>query len=934
MARRAAAKKIVKIKLTRVKELDALYRITEIAQSGHTFAGALHMMAIEIGTAAGFPIAAIQTYDQASQTLEMKAARGIEITPGLISANKNLSGTVVHTARPLLHHPPTDEFWKHLGIKTYCGFPLMAGKHCVGVLSLAHPEQVEMDPNLVKWAGAVSAFLASFVEWNLTAELVVRERKKKPLVPARRGAGQDELTQIPNAELFQFLLTQALSRARRGKDMVAILFIDIDHFKSLRASSGEETASNMIKQVAERVRRNVREGDAVARWSDDQFIWLMSNLQNMDSVAMIAEKMLAIIKRPVTVDGKAYNLTTTIGISLYPFDGGDTETLINHAKTALARAKELGRDTYHFYTDEVNSKVFEQLNFKRALREGLDRQEFVLHYQPIVAVDTGKITAVEAFVRWQNPDGKLTYPAEFVSLSEDTGLIALLDQWVLKTACEQAKLWQSKTDGPMRISVNISNRLFQQQDLVERVAQIISQSGIRPELVELELSENAVMEQPERSTQILSRLKELGLHISIDNFGTGGFSLSHFKQFPISTLKIDPGFVRESARDPNTPSLASAIISMARALHLTVVAESIETEAELNLLRVNKCHGYQGNLFSPPLPAKQFEEMLNRPAPAPRISTPPLKPAAPEPPRPQAPPPKPSPPKIPDSEHMPWPVAAAIPEKTPIPTTSPIGKPVEEHLPWPVSAAIAETEHEARQAATPQPPKPDPATHTSASLLMAPRNLERIPDAKMYLITCYNCRIHYDAIETAWCSCLTSERTLVCPSCLKCFCGAALEYKIDFWSEAPRSMWARRLKEESLHANQPANKEPGTVKRPLILVVDDEIPILSMAYHALEGLGFGVVTAVNGEEGLSMAKQYTPEIVLSDALMPKMDGREMCRLLKINPQFPNLKVIIMSSLSYSGRQRSGAFREFRIDEYLQKPVDFSLLRTILEKFLA
>lgn len=929
MARRAATKKATKLKLTRIKELEAIYRVTEIAQSGHTFAGALQMMAIEIGTASGFPIVAIQSYDSASQTLEMKAARGIEIMPGLISADKNLSGNVAHTGRSLLHQTPADEFWKHLGIKTYCGFPLLAGKHCAGVLSLAHTDQVEMDAFLQKWAIAIAAFLASYIEWNLTTETVIRERKKKPVAVANQGAGQDALTQLPNAELFKFLLAQSLSRARRSKDMVAILFVDLDHFKAVRTSSGEEVANNMIKQVAERVRRNVREGDSVARYADDKFIWLISNLQNMDRVAMIAEKMLAVIKRPVTVDGKSYNLTSSIGISLYPFDGGDTDTLIAHAQTALTRAKELGRDTYHFYTDEMNSKVFEQLNFKRALREGLDRQEFVLHYQPVVEIETGKISAVEAFVRWQNPDGKLTYPAEFITLSEDTGLIATLDQWVLKTACEQAKRWQSKFGYPLRISVNISNRLFQQQDLVERVAQIISQVGIRAGLVELELTEHTIMEDPERSVEVLNRLKDLGVQIAIDNFGTAGFSLTHFNNFPISTLKIDPHFVRDSAKNPNNPSLASAIISMARALHLTVVAESIETEAELNLLRADRCDCYQGNLFSPPVPAKQLEEILNR-APAPKISAPLPKAAAPAP-KAATPAPKSAPAKKPDSDHMPWPVAAAIPE-LPSAQSAPVNKPAEEHLPWPVSAAIVETEQEARQTTTPvvvKPKQPSP----SSSMLMVPRNLDRLPDAKTYVVTCYNCRNRFDAIETTWCSCLATERTLICPSCLKCFCGSALEYKIDFWADAPRTMWDRRVKEESRFAELAPNKDAANLKRPLILVVDDEVPILSMASQALEGLGYGVVTATNGEEGLATARLYSPDLVLSDALMPRMDGREMCRQLKVDPQFPKLKVIIMSSLSYSGKQRSGAFREFRIDEYLQKPVDLYILRSLLDKFL-
>lgn len=914
MAKRAASKKkALKIKLTRVQELAGLYRIMEIAHSGHIYSGTLEMMAIDISMTTQFPFVAIEHYDAPSQTLQITAARGFDPSPELISAERSLAGSVAVTGRPLIHHQASDEFWKSKQINTYCGFPLIAGKKCIGALSFGHPEQVEMDLNLQKWAAGVAAFIASFAQWNLMSEEVVREKKQTEAAEAAPRAGQDELTQLPNAELFRFLLSQALARARRDKDLITVLFLDLDRFKAFRSASGEETADNVMRQMADRLRRNVREGDTVARWADDQFIWLISSLQNMDGVAMIAEKMLAIIKRPVPVEDKVYNLTTSIGISLYPYDGADTETLIKRAQTALIHAKELGRDTYHFYSDEVNSKVLEQLNFKRQLREGLDRHEFVLHYQPIVDIQTRRISGVEAFIRWQNPDGKLTYPGEFLLLSEDTGLIALLDQWVIKTACEHVRKWESKTSGPLQISVNISNRLFQQEDFVERVAEIVSQSQIRPGRLELELTEQTIMVDPERSAQILTRLKEIGVVAAIDNFGTSGFSLSHFKQFPVRTLKIDPKFLRDTENNPGKPSLVSAIISMAHALNLKVVAEGVERDAELNLLRSFQCDCYQGNLFSLPIPEQAFEELLRKQAP----KAPAAKAKAVE-------------------EHLPWPVSAAAPEITASPTTgAPVRKQVdEEHLPWPVSASAVLAETEPHHTQPVHVPQPKPTSSVPSALLMVPRNLDRLPDAKMYVVTCYNCRNKHDAMETTWCSCLTSERTFVCPSCLKCFCRATLEYKIDFWAEAPRNLWSRRVKEETEHSVVKPNLAPEKVKRPLILVVDDEVTILAMAAHALEGLGLGVIVGANGEEALQLARRYTPNVILSDALMPKMDGREMCRLLKQDSELSNIKVIIMSSMYYSGKQRSGAFREFKIDEYLQKPVDFYILKSLLDKFLS
>src|SRR5262249_21083399 len=272
-------------------------------------------------------------------------------------------------------------------------------------------------------------------------------------------------------------------------------------------------ADNIINQVGVRLRRNVREGDAVARWAEDQFIWLISSLQNLDSVAMVAEKMLAVVSRPLEVENTTHQLTVSIGISLYPFDGAETEILIKHSIAAMQRCKELGRNQYCFHSDEVNSKVMEQLALKRQLKESLERKEFILHFQPIVSISTGKLESVEAFLRWRSPEGRLLFPDEFVFLSEDTGLIAPLDLWVLKTACAQIKRWDSKGVRVPRLSINLSKRFFKQPDFLDRIITILKEANLKPDRLELELTERSIMENSQQSAQVLSQLNELGLHI-------------------------------------------------------------------------------------------------------------------------------------------------------------------------------------------------------------------------------------------------------------------------------------------------------------------------------------------------------------------------------------------------------------------------------------
>lgn len=884
MAKRSYSKKkpakTLKIRLTRAQELNSLYRLAEIAQADSAEGNGLQRMAEEISIVSDFPMIAIELYVESTQKMTLAATHGIDPSDKPLDPGETLAERVLKSEQPLHEKDPVEGFWKERNARSVSAFPLVIGKKCIGVLSLGHPETVETDDPWRRWIEGAAAWVAFTCALNRQIEKKGTQVSDAVEPSSKRVFAQDELTQLPNPEVFKFLLGQSLARSRRSKAMVAVLFLDLDRFMTFRETHGDVIADNIINQVGVRLRRNVREGDAVARWAEDQFIWLISSLQNLDSVAMVAEKMLAVVSRPLEVEDKTHQLTVSIGISLYPFDGAETENLIKHSVAAMRRSKELGRNQYCFYSDEVNSKVAEQLALKRQLKDSLERKEFILHFQPIVSVATGKLESVEAFLRWRSPEGRLLFPDEFIFLSEDTGLIAPLDLWVLKTACAQIKRWDSKGVRVPRLSINLSKRFFKQPDFLDRMIAILKEANVKPDRLELELTERSIMENSQQSAQVLSQLNELGLHIAIDDFGTGDFLLSFLRRLPIGTIKIDPVFLRNANTNQESASMVSGIISLAHALGLRVVAEGVEKESELSFLRQQNCDAYQGHLFSPPVAADALESVVRK-----------IEPKAAH-----------GKPKQDDS--LPWPVTAAIAE--PAPTPEPI------------------------MVMQPRVLQPTPLKST----LLVPPHLDRLPDANTYAVACYNCRGRFDAIATAWCSCFASERTLICPSCMNCFCRASLEYKIDFWADAPRQMWDRRISEEAENESLKPNPTTEFAKHPLILIVDDEIQILKKASKSLEGLGLGVIVATNGEEGLKMAKLYNPEVILSDALMPKMDGREMCRQLKSDPNYKKTRVVIMSSLYTSGKHKSGAFRDFRIDEFLQKPVDFNVLRTLLEKYLS
>ncbi|HSP07662.1 MAG TPA: EAL domain-containing protein, partial [Acidobacteriota bacterium] len=682
-----------------------------------------------------------------------------------------------------------------------------------------------------------------------------------------------------NEALFRYLFTQGLARSRRQKEMLALMLVDLDRFQEVRKQSGDKVADGILRQIADRLRRNVREGDTVARVGDDEFVWSISNLLDMEDLAIIAEKMLGIARRPIQIDGRDYQITASIGIGVYPYDSGETDMLMQHAVTALIRAKELGRDTYQFYTEELNSRLRERLALKRQLHDALAKHEFVLHYQPVLSVSSQRVDGLEALLRWKNPDGKLAYPEEFLKVSEDTGLIAPLDEWVLRTACQQMQKWAGVDGGAaLFLTVNISRKLFQQMDFPLKVASILRETGFPPQRLELEVQEGTLTSDIERSVLTARSLRELGVRLSIDDFGTGALSLNQMKLLPLTTVKIDPAFTRNLPEDVANASVVAGMISLAHTMGFRVVAEGLEQEAELKYLRSLKCDLFQGHLFRPPVPVENIADILR-------------------------------------TERAEFDVEIPLDIEEEALFDDPLRT-----MTMPISYV---------------PPSPlETQRHVVVAPAVTAEAVVRHAISKTYFVTCAACSRQFDAMIEGWCTCLVTERTLVCPHCMDCFCKAPLEFKLDFWTEAPQGMWDRRLQEEGRFRAVKANPLASLAKRPLVLVLDDERPILAMAAQLIESLGYGVVTGANGEEGLALARSYKPDLVLSDALMPRMDGREMCRKIKTDPQLSKTKVIIMTSLSTRPRDRSTAFKEFRMDEYLQKPLAFKDLRKVLEKLLS
>jgi diguanylate cyclase (GGDEF)-like protein/PAS domain S-box-containing protein len=423
-------------------------------------------------------------------------------------------------------------------------------------------------------------------------------------------AYHDALTDLPNQVLFKDRLKQAIAYSRRSDQMHAVLLLNLDRFKTINDSLGYTAGDRLLQSVAQRLTSCVRDSDTVARFGGDEFAILLTQISRAQDAANAARAIKEVLDQAFIFDEQEVFISTSIGISLYPHDDRDTAGLLKSAGTALQRAKVQGGNNYQFYTAGGTTRALKQLVLESNLRGALERSEFVVHYQPQVTIPDFHLVGMEALVRWRHPSLGMLYPSEFVPLAEDSGLIIALGDWVMRTACLQNKLWQDKGLAPMRLSVNFSARQFQQPAFISSVAEILKETNLDPRWLELELTESSIMKEPEQAIEKLHELKLMGIRVAIDDFGTGYSSLNYLKRFPIDTLKIDRTFVSDVCKDPHDTAIVRAIITLGHALELTVIAEGVETQEQLQYLTSLGCDVVQGFLFSKSLAPPAFEELL------------------------------------------------------------------------------------------------------------------------------------------------------------------------------------------------------------------------------------------------------------------------------------------------------------------------------------
>jgi len=426
----------------------------------------------------------------------------------------------------------------------------------------------------------------------------------------RHMAHYDSLTGLPNRTLFFQTLAESIELAQDKEWRIVVLFIGLDRFRNINDSVGAAMGDQLLRDFSNRLVQCVRIRDTVGRLGGDEFALILTMTRDQQDAVLVANEVREALRAPFDLDGHQATLTASIGIAMYPDDANDPEALVKYANTAMERAKEAGRDGYRFFTAGMNVQVLARLDLEMALRRALDQSELELYYQPKVNLHTGRISGAEALLRWNRPGYGLVYPAEFVSVLEDTGLIVRVGTWIIETACRQIAAWMRSPVGQVLVAVNVSSRQFVEGDLETEVRQSLERHKVPPELLELELTETALMSNAERTIQVLGALKELGIKVAIDDFGTGYSSLAYLQRFPIDKLKIDIAFVRDITTNPNDAAIALAIISMAHSLKLRVIAEGVESRPQLEYLRRNRCDEIQGYYFSRPLPAAEMGQLV------------------------------------------------------------------------------------------------------------------------------------------------------------------------------------------------------------------------------------------------------------------------------------------------------------------------------------
>jgi diguanylate cyclase (GGDEF)-like protein len=456
------------------------------------------------------------------------------------------------------------------------------------------------------------------VKGKLDRELLLRSmqysiERKRYQEQLEYQANYDALTGLPNRNLLHDRLKQSVY-AQRFVRSIGVVFLDIDHFKFVNDSLGHNTGDKLLQKVAARLLDSVRDGDTVARLGGDEFILILNDQTGQEVIYRAMQRIISRITEPVEVDGQELLVTASAGISLYPQDGPDVETLLKNADAAMYRAKEKGRNNFQFYTAEMNRQVNERLKMESSLRRALERNELELYYQPRIRIADGALVGCEALLRWQHPELGLTLPERFIGLAEETGLIIPIGEWVIRTACARARVWQKDGAAPLSVSVNLSMRQFRQEALSSAIDDALRVSGLDPRLLEMELTESLVMQDTEAAIRVLERLREIGVALSVDDFGTGHSSLSYLTRLPISALKIDQSFVQaiKGTGESGEGIVAQAIISLGHNLNLKVVGEGVETAVQFDFLKRHSCDEVQGYHFGRPMPAAEFDRFASK----------------------------------------------------------------------------------------------------------------------------------------------------------------------------------------------------------------------------------------------------------------------------------------------------------------------------------
>jgi diguanylate cyclase (GGDEF)-like protein/PAS domain S-box-containing protein len=485
--------------------------------------------------------------------------------------------------------PPPSPMQARHGVRSSASVPIHGAGGPYGVLSACSTEPGQFKQESVNYLKSLANTLATAMD---------RKDAERRLAYL---AQFDTLTGLANRSLFLDRFAQTLKQAQRNQWLVGVLFIDLDRFKLVNDMLGHAAGDQLLVKVGERLQRCVRAEDSVGRLGGDEFALVLARLTRPEDAAVVAQNVVAALAPPFTLEGQEIYASASVGIGIYPSDGSDPDTLLRNADTAMYRAKEHGRNGYQFYLPQMNEQALERMQLQMQLRGALERQEFVLHYQPKVGVASGRISGFEALLRWQHPTRGLVPPLQFISILEETGLIIPVGEWVVRTVCEQLARWQAAGVTPRPVAINLSARQLHQGKFDTTIATILADTGIDPGLLELEITESVLMSDADEAVRMLNTLRSYGLRLSIDDFGTGYSSLAYLKRFPIDALKIDRTFISDLMTDSDDGSIALAIISLARSLKLKVIAEGVETRAQLEFLKAHGCDEMQGYYFARPL---------------------------------------------------------------------------------------------------------------------------------------------------------------------------------------------------------------------------------------------------------------------------------------------------------------------------------------------